>query len=191
MFLSQFHLAIKHLPGVKNEMCDWLSRTAFDHKYAMHTEELAKEAFCKMDIHLDLYMHADKLKSWQWEDYLEMFQRESLEDLYKELSTSTTAHRVCEEGQWLRQGDHLYLEGLLVVPKGKETPCLLDIHQRMGHPGVERTKYMALRNFLFDLTDKELTESGKAVLTKCSCERCKQNSQHDRGMIGYAYTLPP
>ena len=55
-YLSQFRLKIEHIPGLKNEFCDWLSRLDFDHKFDFEFEKLAHEAFERMDSQLDLSM---------------------------------------------------------------------------------------------------------------------------------------
>ena len=52
-FLTQFRLTIKHIPGLKNEFCDWLSRAQFETKSGENFDEIAKEAFDKMDLALD------------------------------------------------------------------------------------------------------------------------------------------
>ena len=39
-FLSQFNLAIKHIPGVKNEFSDWLSRAEFQNVIGENLNEI-------------------------------------------------------------------------------------------------------------------------------------------------------
>ena len=45
-----------HLPGIKNELCDLMSRQAFNEQFQIDFEDLAKTAFQRMDFHLDLFM---------------------------------------------------------------------------------------------------------------------------------------
>ena len=54
LMLTQFRLNIFHLPGIKNELCDYISRNNFDEKFQVEIEELAKKAFQHMDVQLDL-----------------------------------------------------------------------------------------------------------------------------------------
>ena len=71
-FLSQFNLNIYHLPGVKNELCDYLSRTNFNSLYQVDREELARKVFQKMDTQLDLGMEKVldlPTSSWNLDDY--------------------------------------------------------------------------------------------------------------------------
>ena len=57
LYLSQFRLKLYHLPGLKNELCDFLSRQAFDEKIDMQFEKLVEQAFVRMDCQLDLMLH--------------------------------------------------------------------------------------------------------------------------------------
>ena len=46
-----------HIQGVKNECADYISRNNFDDIFVAKSEELAKEAFTRMDVvHLNLNM---------------------------------------------------------------------------------------------------------------------------------------
>ena len=58
LFLSQFSLKIFHLPGIKNELCDFLSRNAFEDIIDQSFDELARDAFVRMDTQIDLYMES-------------------------------------------------------------------------------------------------------------------------------------
>ena len=51
---------------MKNELCDYLSPGSFNDLLGRDTEELAKEAFAKMDVQLDLFAKATPSKSTEW-----------------------------------------------------------------------------------------------------------------------------
>ena len=53
-YLSQLPLTVHHIQGVKNECADYISRNNFDDLIGARSEALAKEAFSRMDVHLDL-----------------------------------------------------------------------------------------------------------------------------------------
>ena len=53
---SQLRLPGHHIQGVKNECVDYNSRDTFDEMIGARCEELAKEAFSRMDVPLDLNM---------------------------------------------------------------------------------------------------------------------------------------
>ena len=55
-YLSQLRLTGNHIQGVKNECADYISRNNFDTLIGARSEALAKEAFSRMDVHLDLNM---------------------------------------------------------------------------------------------------------------------------------------
>ena len=60
-FLSQFQLCVHHIAGIKNEMCDWLSRQDFDNLTGAEIDLLAQDAFIRMDKQLDLGLQAIRL----------------------------------------------------------------------------------------------------------------------------------
>ena len=55
-YVSQLRLSVHHIQGVKNECADYISRNTFDDMIGARSEELAKEAFSSMDVHLGLNM---------------------------------------------------------------------------------------------------------------------------------------
>ena len=52
-----------HIPGIKNELSDYISHNNFDALIGESSEALAKEAFQRMDVQLDLSMRARGLVS--------------------------------------------------------------------------------------------------------------------------------
>ena len=69
-YLSQFRLTVHHIPGIKNELSDYISRNNFDALIAESSEALAKEAFQRTDVQLDLSMRtAGILEGWSLTDY--------------------------------------------------------------------------------------------------------------------------
>ena len=69
-YLSQFRLTVQHIPGIKNELSDYISRKKFDALIGGSSEALAKEAFQRMDVQLDLSMRtAGILEGWSLTDY--------------------------------------------------------------------------------------------------------------------------
>ena len=53
-YLSQFRFTVHDIPGIKNELSDYISRNNFDALIGESSEVLAKEAFQRMDFQLDL-----------------------------------------------------------------------------------------------------------------------------------------
>ena len=55
-YLSQFRLTVHHIPGIKNEVSDYIPRNNFDALIGESFEAFAKEASQRMDDQLDLSM---------------------------------------------------------------------------------------------------------------------------------------
>ena len=55
-YLSQLRLSVHRIQGVKNECADYISCNKSDDMIDARSEELAKEAFSSMRVHLDLSM---------------------------------------------------------------------------------------------------------------------------------------
>ena len=53
-YLSQLRLSVQHIQDVKTEPADYIRRNNFDNMIGASSEELAKEVFSRMDVHLDL-----------------------------------------------------------------------------------------------------------------------------------------
>ena len=69
-YLSQFRLTVHHIPGIKNELSDYISRNNFDALIGESPEALARETFHRMDVQLDLSMRtAGILEGWSLTDY--------------------------------------------------------------------------------------------------------------------------
>ena len=71
VFLPQRRLAAHHIQGLKNELSDYMSRNSINERFGQSSEELAKDAFAKMDVQLDLYMTSTQLqRKWRKEESL-------------------------------------------------------------------------------------------------------------------------
>ena len=69
-YLSQFRLTVHHIPGRKNELSEYILRNNLDALIRESSEALAKEAFQRMDVQLDLSMRtAGILEGWSLTDY--------------------------------------------------------------------------------------------------------------------------
>ena len=109
-------MTVQHIPGIKNEMADYISRNNFDALLRESSEALAKEAFQRMDIQLDLSMRtAGILEGWRLTDYQSEY-KEILQTVstgleprvidghqwYKTISTSSTRTELwCLRHDWM------------------------------------------------------------------------------------------
>ena len=81
-YLSQLRVSVHHIQGIKNEFADYISRNNFDDMIGARSEELAKEAFSRMDVHLDLNMTMLRcLDGLQQVEYLK-----EIGDIYRRLA---------------------------------------------------------------------------------------------------------
>ena len=101
-YLSQLLLSGHHIQGVKKECADYISCNNFDEMIGARVEELAKEAFSSMDVHLDLNMTRIRPPDGlQQVEYLKEFG-----DIYKRLEKRLEPVLVNKE-QWKRVKTYL------------------------------------------------------------------------------------
>ena len=135
--MTQFTLNIVHIPGVKNELCDFISRNNFNEKLQLDIELLAKEAFQKMDVQLDLRLEA---VAWNPNDYL---QDPHFKEIWETLSVGKS--KIIEGQMFWRSEDKLFREKKICIPKGALNGEILKLHSTMGHPGAQRTFWQFLQ----------------------------------------------
>ena len=133
-YLSQLWLSVYHIQGIKNECADYISRNNFDDMIGARSEQLAKEAFSRMNVHLDLSMTMirppDEL---QQVEYLKEFG-----DIYKRLEKRLEPVLVNQE-QLKQDRTYFWHEDRIVVP-GDRIPVLLKwTHESSGHLGANGT----------------------------------------------------
>ena len=133
-YLSQLRLSVNHMQGVKNECADYVSRNNFDDMIGARSEELAKEAFSRMNVHLDLNMTMIRaLDGLKQVEYLEEFG-----DIYKRLEKRLKPFLVNLQ-QWKRDKTYLWHEDRIVVPRDRIPALLKWTHESSGHVGADRT----------------------------------------------------
>ena len=122
------------------------------------TEELAKDAFQRMDVQLDLGMFTEEvltispgefLSSWRLWDYTEEY-AEEMKGLEEDQA------KFMEGTMWSKKGSLLMHEGQVVVPKHKLASILQWLHRTNGNPGKEKLFYVFLRKFHSKLSLSEL-----------------------------------
>ena len=112
-----------HIQGVKNECADYISRNNFGDMRGARSEELAKEAFSRMDVHPDLNMTMIRpLDGLQQVEYLKEFG-----DTYK------------REQQWKRDRTYLWHEDRIVMPSDRIPSLLKWTHECNGYVRADHT----------------------------------------------------
>ena len=180
LFLTTFPLKIVHIPGLKNEFCDFLSRSAFDERIQMKTEKLAQEVFSRMDMQLDLSLKVFSLTlpfPILCDDY-----SPDLSDIWDQLEERDP--KTIDGKVWFRTSDKLFCERLLVIPPLFTLPALVFTHEKFGHMGVERTLMCFLQNLFSPVPKSELMGVCKVVVENCEiCKLTKANTPKDRGIV--------
>ena len=180
LFLSQFTLRSFHLPGLKNELCDYLSRNAFQELIEVDFENLAKEAFTRMDTQIDLWMH----------EILSLSQMVNISEVdyaqgdFSEIWQSVPPHQssLLHGKFYYKSGSKLFCERKLVVPRAHLPEVLKMCHQTNNHPGSERTLLFFLKYFYSELSRTDLLLLCKNICDQCSiCLLSKPNRASDLG----------
>ena len=176
VYLSQLRLATFHIRGIKNELCDYLSRNRFDSLVGADTEMMAQEAFAKMDQHLVLFTRKEKLMSWSMKDLTADYS-----DILDQLTIGSS--KILDGVQWSRTSTHLFREDLICVPKDYEETMLEWAHKTNGHPGVERTLWFFQKYFFAKSSYASLKKILSKIIAECPCTKAKANTAADRGEV--------
>ena len=133
-YLSKFRLTVHHIPGIKNELSDYISRNNFDALIGESSDALAKEAVRRMDVQPDLSMRtAGILEGWSLTDYQSEY-KERLQTLSTGLEP-----RVIDGHQWYQNNQYLFYEDRIVVPEARLDGCLQWSHLSSGHTCANRS----------------------------------------------------
>ena len=156
--------------------------TNFDNIVGAGSEELAKEALSRMDVHLDLIMTMIRpLDGLQQVEYLKEFQ-----DIYKRLEKGLEPVLVNQE-PWKLDKTYLWHDYRIVVPSDG-IPALLNWgHESSGHVGADCTLKLFKKWLHSTWSDCQLRKTLRPLADKCPCRSCKSGDIRDRGLYS---TLP-
>ena len=133
-YISHFRLTIHHIQGIKNERANYISRNNFDALLGESSEALAKEAFQRMVVWLDLSMRiAGVREGWSLRDY-----PAEHKCILNSLSDGLEA-RFIDGNRWYKDHQYLYYEDRIVVPEARLDGCLPWAHLSSGHTGCNRS----------------------------------------------------
>jgi len=162
VFLNQFKLNIVHVPGCRNELCDFLSRSDFENKFQIQFEEAAKEAFQRMDCELDLFLQRIFSLSHNVSVNEEMYLDSDLKEIWESLEVGKSA--LINSEVWLKTKGGLFCEGKLAIPHQVLRACLHECHKSNNHPGAERTLLFFLSHFHSTSSKRDLLEVAKTIV---------------------------
>ena len=173
-YVSQLRLTVHHIPGIKNELCDY----NFNALIGESSEELAQEAFQRMDVQLDLSMRtAGILEGWSLTDH-----QSEYKEILQTLSTGLKPH-VIDGHQWYKNNQYLFYEDCTVVPEARLDGCLQWSDLSSGHTGANPSVHFFRECFYCSLTLTELRSRIQTIVDACGCHASKQSDSRDRGLI--------
>ena len=168
-YLSQFRVTVHHIPGIKNELSDYISRYKFDALVRESSEALAKEAFQRMDVQLDVSMRTARiLEGWSLTDH-----QSEYKNILHTLSTGLEP-RVIDGHQWYTNSQYLFYEDSKVVPEARLDGCLQWSHRSSGQTGANRSVDFFRECFYSGLTLTELRSRMQTIVDACGCHTSKQ-----------------
>ena len=180
VFVSQLRLHIHHIQGSKNELSDYLSRTNFDERLQMKSEDLSKEAFQRMDTQLDLSLEKHELLSVinpkdygeEYKDVLDKLGKAKyaiIEDVPSSVGSNGLLRneiRTCVRAQYLNK-------------------IIFRVHDVEGHPELGSWLWAFNRFFYTREEDAKMLERLSRLQETCeACLYVKRNRPDDRGLVG-------
>ena len=167
---------------MKNGCADYISRKNFDALIGARSEALGKQAFSRMDVHLDLNMTMIRpLGGLQQSEYLKEFG-----DIYKRLGKRLEPLLVNQD-RWKKDKSYLWHKDRIVVPSDRVPALLKWTHESSGHVGADRTLRLFKQLFHTTWTDDQLRKTLQPIVDKCRCTSCRSGDIRDRVLYS---TLP-
>ena len=177
-YLSQFRLTVHHIRGIRSEMADYISRNNFGALLGESSEALAKEAFQRMDVQLDLSMRtAGVLEGSSLRDY-----HAEYKCVLNSLSDGPEA-RLIDGDRWYKDNQYLYYEEGIVAPEARLGGCLQWAHLSSGHTGCNRSVDFFRERFYSPLTCTDLRAHMQSIVDSCGCHASNQSDSRDRGLV--------
>ena len=174
-YLSQLRLSVHHIQDVKNESADYITHNNFDDMIGARSEELAKEAFSRIDVHLDLNMTMIRpLDGLRQVEYLKKFG-----DIYKRPEKRLQTVLVNQE-QWKQDKTYLCRRDRIVVPSDKIRALMKWTHESSGYVGANHILGLFKQWFHSNWTDGQLQKPLLPIVDKCPCRSCKPGDIRDR-----------
>ena len=174
-YLSQFWLTVHHIRGIKNELSDYISRNNFDALIGGSSEALAKEAFQRMDVQLDLSMCTAGIVEGR---SLTNYQSE-YKDILQTLSTGLEP-RVIDGHQQCKNNQYLFYEDRRNVPEARLDWCLQWSRLSSSHTGANRPVESFCECFYSSLTLTQLRSRMQTIVDACGCHASRQSDSRDR-----------
>ena len=144
--------------------------------------QLAKQAFSRMDVHLDLNLTMIRpLDGLQQVEYLKEFG-----NIYKRLGKRLKPVLVNQE-HWKRDKTYLWQEDQIVVPSDRIPALLKWTHESSGYVGADRTWKLFKKWFHSTWSDDQLRKTLQPIVDRWLCRSYNPADIRDTGLYS---TLP-
>ena len=160
--MSQLHLSVHHIQGVNNQYADYISRNNSDEMIGVRSEEIAKEALSRMDVHPDPNM----TMIGPLDGLIQVEHLKEFGDIYKRLEKRLEPVLVNRE-QWKRDKTYLWHEDRIVVPNDRIPALVKWTHESSGHVGADRTLKIFKKGFQSTLSDDQLLKALLPIVESC------------------------
>ena len=178
--LSQLRLHIHHIQGLKTELSDYLSRTNFNERLQVKSEDLSSEAFQRMDTQLDLSLEKHEI--------LSVINSKHYEEEYKDVldKLGEAKYAIIEDVLWSVGSNGLLRNEIMTcVPAQHLNKFLLWVHDVEGHPESRSWLWAFNRFFYTREKDAKMFERiSRLQETYEACLYAKRNRPKDRGLLG-------
>ena len=175
---SQFSLTVPHIQGIQNETVDYISCNSINALLGESSEALAKKAFLRMDLQLDLSMRtAGVLEGWSLKDYQSEYQfvLDSLSD--------GLGDRLIDGDRWYKDNQYLYYEDRIAVPESQMEGCLQWSNLSSRHSGCNRSVEFFRERFYSRLICVEVRACMQPIVVSCGSHASKQSDSRDQGPV--------
>ena len=168
------------MQGLKNELRHYLSRTNFDERLQMKSEDLSKEAFQRMDTRLDLSLEKPEL--------LSVINPKDYEEKYKDVldKLGEAKYAIIEDVLWSVGSNGLLRNKIRTcVPAQHLNKNLIWVHDVEGHPESRSWLWAFNRCFYTREEDAKMLERINRLEETCEASLyAKRNRPKDRGLVG-------
>ena len=159
-------------------MADYISGNNFNALLGESWEALAKEAFQRMDVQVDLSMRtAGVLEGWSLGDY-----HAEYKCVLNPLSDGLEA-RLIEGDRWYKDNQYLYYEDRIGVPEAQPDCCLLWAHLSSGHTGRNQSVDFFRERSYSRLTCVELRARMQSIVDACGSHASKQSDSGNQELV--------
>ena len=177
-YWSQLHLNVYHIQGIKNENANFIGRNNLDELIGASSQAIAREAFARMDAHLDLSLQQlpESLQDLKFEQYGKEFS----DDQPKVQAQLESV--IIDKEPWPKEKKYTYYEDRMVLPKERFLGVVKWSHAMRGHAAARESLPEFNKWFHTTMGPKESMELMQSITDACPCKGSNQCDSRDPGL---------